>query len=78
MDVSPEKPILVDKYITGKEAEVDVITDGVDCLLPGIMEHIERAGVHSRRLDGGLSAAIAFADASSSRSKTTRSAWRAR
>ncbi|HEX8833157.1 MAG TPA: carbamoyl-phosphate synthase large subunit [Abditibacteriaceae bacterium] len=47
VDVSPEKPILVDRYITGKEAEVDVISDGVDCLLPGIMEHIERAGVHS-------------------------------
>jgi carbamoyl-phosphate synthase large subunit len=47
VDVSPKKPILVDKYITGKEAEVDVISDGVDCLLPGIMEHIERAGVHS-------------------------------
>ncbi|HEY0074642.1 MAG TPA: carbamoyl-phosphate synthase large subunit [Abditibacteriaceae bacterium] len=47
VDVSPKKPILVDKYITGKEAEVDVISDGHDCLLPGIMEHIERAGVHS-------------------------------
>ena len=47
VDVSPNAPILVDKYIVGKEAEVDVISDGVDCLLPGIMEHIERAGVHS-------------------------------
>ncbi|HEY3284622.1 MAG TPA: carbamoyl-phosphate synthase large subunit [Armatimonadota bacterium] len=47
VDVSPDAPILVDKYILGKEAEVDVISDGVDCLLPGIMEHIERAGVHS-------------------------------
>lgn len=47
VDVSPKAPILVDKYIIGKEAEVDVISDGVDCLLPGIMEHIERAGVHS-------------------------------
>ena len=47
VDVSPDRPILVDKYITGKEAEVDVICDGTDCLLPGIMEHIERAGVHS-------------------------------
>ena len=47
VDVSPAKPILVDRYIVGKEAEVDVISDGVDCLLPGIMEHIERAGVHS-------------------------------
>jgi carbamoyl-phosphate synthase large subunit len=47
VDVSPNAPILVDKYVVGKEAEVDVISDGVDCLLPGIMEHIERAGVHS-------------------------------
>ncbi len=47
VDVSPRAPILVDKYILGKEVEVDVIGDGVDCLLPGIMEHIERAGVHS-------------------------------
>ena len=47
VDVSPKAPILVDKYIVGKEVEVDVIADGVDCLIPGIMEHIERAGVHS-------------------------------
>ena len=47
VEVSPKAPILVDRYIVGKEAEVDVISDGVDCLLPGIMEHIERAGVHS-------------------------------
>ena len=49
VDVSPDPdaPILVDKYVMGKEVEVDVIADGVDCLIPGIMEHIERAGVHS-------------------------------
>jgi len=47
VEVSPDAPILVDRYILGKEAEVDVIGDGVDCLVPGIMEHIERAGVHS-------------------------------
>jgi len=47
VEVSAERPLLVDKYVVGKEAEVDVISDGVDCLLPGIMEHIERAGVHS-------------------------------
>lgn len=47
VDVSPRAPILVDKYILGKEVEVDVICDGEECLLPGIMEHIERAGVHS-------------------------------
>lgn len=47
VDVSPDAPILVDKYIPGREVEVDVIGDGEDCLVPGIMEHIERAGVHS-------------------------------
>lgn len=47
VDVSPKAPILIDKYIVGKEVEVDVIADGDDCLIPGIMEHIERAGVHS-------------------------------
>ncbi len=46
-DANPGQPVLVDKYILGKEAEVDVISDGVDTLVPGIMEHIERAGVHS-------------------------------
>jgi carbamoyl-phosphate synthase large subunit len=46
-EMVPGRPLLVDKYIVGQEAEVDVISDGVDCLLPGIMEHIERAGVHS-------------------------------
>ncbi|MCC6728376.1 MAG: carbamoyl-phosphate synthase large subunit [Chthonomonadales bacterium] len=46
-EVSPRAPILVDRYVLGKEVEVDVIGDGADCLLPGIMEHIERAGVHS-------------------------------
>jgi carbamoyl-phosphate synthase large subunit len=46
-NVSPRHPILVDKYVLGKEAEVDVIADGHDALIPGIMEHIERAGVHS-------------------------------
>jgi carbamoyl-phosphate synthase large subunit len=47
VDVSPKAPILVDRYIIGKELEVDCISDGERCLLPGIMEHIERAGVHS-------------------------------
>lgn len=48
-DISPDPdaPVLVDKYVVGKEVEVDVIADGTDCLIPGIMEHIERAGVHS-------------------------------
>lgn len=44
---SDRAPVLVDKYIVGTEAEVDVISDGVDTVVPGIMEHIERAGVHS-------------------------------
>ena len=42
-----ENPVLVDKYMMGTELEVDVISDGVDVLLPGVMEHIERAGIHS-------------------------------
>jgi len=42
-----ENPILVDRYVTGSEVEVDAISDGVDVYIPGIMEHIERAGVHS-------------------------------
>ncbi len=42
-----EHPVLVDKYMTGLELEVDAISDGEDVLIPGIMEHIERAGVHS-------------------------------
>ncbi len=42
-----EHPILVDKYMLGKELEVDAICDGEDILIPGIMEHLERAGVHS-------------------------------
>jgi carbamoyl-phosphate synthase large subunit len=46
-DVSPRHPILVDKYVVGTELEVDLICDGEDALIPGIMEHIERAGVHS-------------------------------
>lgn len=44
---SPEHPVLVDRYLQGKECEVDAICDGKDVLIPGIMEHIERAGVHS-------------------------------
>lgn len=47
VDVSPDRPILIDRYIIGKEVEVDCISDGKDVLIPGIMEHIERAGVHS-------------------------------
>lgn len=46
-DANPGQPVLVDKYFLGQEAEVDVISDGVDTLVPGIMEHIERAGIHS-------------------------------
>ena len=45
--IAQDHPILVDKYLMGKEIEVDVICDGTDILIPGIMEHIERTGVHS-------------------------------
>ncbi|HEY8491990.1 MAG TPA: carbamoyl-phosphate synthase large subunit [Dehalococcoidia bacterium] len=46
-EASPGKPVLIDKYLEGKEVEVDAICDGEQVLVPGIMEHIERAGVHS-------------------------------
>jgi len=45
--VSPDHPVLIDRYMIGKEVEVDAISDGENVFIPGIMEHIERAGVHS-------------------------------
>ncbi|NHC39585.1 carbamoyl-phosphate synthase large subunit [Bacillus sp. MM2020_1] len=45
--INPDHPVLIDRYLTGKEIEVDAICDGENVLIPGIMEHIERAGVHS-------------------------------
>ena len=47
VEASPEHPVLVDRYLTGIEIEVDAISDGENVCIPGIMEHIERAGVHS-------------------------------
>jgi carbamoyl-phosphate synthase large subunit len=47
MELDTEHPVLIDKYLQGKEVEVDAIGDGETVLIPGIMEHIERAGVHS-------------------------------
>ncbi len=46
-EIAPDKPVLIDQYMEGKECEVDAICDGERVLIPGIMEHIERAGVHS-------------------------------
>ena len=46
-NLEQEHPILVDKYLMGREVEVDGVFDGEDLLIPGVMEHIERAGVHS-------------------------------
>ncbi|HEX9976018.1 MAG TPA: carbamoyl-phosphate synthase large subunit, partial [Dehalococcoidales bacterium] len=47
MELDTKHPVLIDKYLEGKECEVDAIADGTDVLIPGVMEHIERAGVHS-------------------------------
>jgi carbamoyl-phosphate synthase large subunit len=47
VEAAPGRPILVDRYFEGREVEVDAVVDGDDVLIPGIMEHIERAGVHS-------------------------------
>lgn len=46
-EISHDSPVLVDKYIVGKEAEIDAICDGQNVFIPGVMEHIERAGIHS-------------------------------
>ncbi|MBE6954246.1 MAG: carbamoyl-phosphate synthase large subunit [Ruminococcaceae bacterium] len=46
-EVNTEQPVLVDKYISGKELEVDAVCDGTDVFVPGIMEHVERTGIHS-------------------------------
>jgi carbamoyl-phosphate synthase large subunit len=47
VEIDEDRPVLVDKYIEGKELEVDAVCDGVDVFIPGIMEHVERTGVHS-------------------------------
>ena len=46
-EISPDRPVLIDRYMEGKECEVDAICDGEGVLIPGLMEHVERAGVHS-------------------------------
>jgi carbamoyl-phosphate synthase large subunit len=45
--INPDQPVLIDRYLIGKEIEVDAISDGEEVLIPGILEHIEKAGVHS-------------------------------
>ena len=47
VEINTKQPVLVDKYITGKELEVDAVCDGKDVFVPGIMEHVERTGIHS-------------------------------
>jgi carbamoyl-phosphate synthase large subunit len=47
VNINPDHPVLVDKYLLGQEIEVDAVSDGEEVLIPGIMQHIERAGVHS-------------------------------
>jgi len=47
VEVTPEKPVLIDRYVLGREVEVDAVADGQEVLIAGIMEHVERAGIHS-------------------------------
>ena len=47
VEIDEDKPVLVDKYVEGKEVEVDAVCDGTDVFVPGIMEHVERTGIHS-------------------------------
>ena len=72
-EVSQRRPILVDKYLEGKEVEVDAICDGDDVLIPGVMEHIERAGVHSGDSMAVYPGQNLAPSGRSTRSSTTRS-----
>ena len=47
VEINTEQPVLVDKYIIGRELEVDAVCDGRDVFVPGIMEHVEKTGIHS-------------------------------
>lgn len=58
--INPEHPVLIDRYMLGKEVEVDAICDRETVLIPGIMEHVERAGSSLRRLHRCVPAAIAI------------------
>ena len=71
-DISRPQPILVDKYLEGREIEVDAVCDGEDVLIPGIMEHVERAGVHSGDSIAIYPAASVTDDAARRRSSSTR------
>ena len=45
--VDPDRPVRIDRYLEGVEVDVDAVSDGTDVLIPGLLEHVERAGVHS-------------------------------
>ena len=70
-DLGAGRPILVDKYLEGREIEVDAICDGEDVLIPGIMEHVERAGVHSGDSIAIYPAAVADRRSSATTSSST-------
>ncbi len=72
--IAQDHPILVDKYLQGKEIEVDAVCDGTDILIPGIMEHIERTGVHSGD-SISVYPAPTISDHVKRRSWNIRSAW---
>ncbi len=61
--VDPDRPVRIDAYLEGLEVDVDAVCDGDDVLIPGLMEHVERAGVHSGDSVGGLPAAAAIGEA---------------
>ena len=73
--IAQDHPILVDKYLQGKEIEVDAVCDGEDILIPGIMEHIERAGIHSGDSISVYPAKSISQNSKSIPSKNTPNAW---
>ena len=72
--IAQEHPILVDKYLMGKEIEVDAVCDGEDILIPGIMEHIERAGIHSETVSRYTRHRV-FRLLQNGRSRSTQGDW---
>ena len=74
--VDPDRPVRIDRYLEGVEVDVDAVSDGETVLIPGLLEHVERAGVHSRRLCRHLPAA-GVSEATRGSSSTRWSAWSA-
>ena len=75
VEVNEDQPVLVDHYIIGKELEVDAVCDGENVFIPGIMELVERTGVHSRRLHQRLSHLLGEREGQGDHPRLHRAGW---